>query len=140
MKLYVAGRFKSYKMIRAVAQHLRELGHQITWDWTITDEFDEHGECKHVKDTGFIDEQQIPPERLQWYAEQDKRGAREADAVVLVWEPDLCGALIEVGVAIGAEKQVLVIAQQRWTVFWRLPQVHLFESLQSFFEYMERAE
>jgi hypothetical protein len=140
MKLYVAGKFSSFRKIRKVVDQLKALGHEITWDWTRTDEFNEAGELKHGKDDGYINEQQITPETLLFYAESDLCGVAEADAVVLCCEPNMCGAYIEVGAALGAwpRKQVFVIDQQRWTIFYRLPEVVHFESLQKFFEYMER--
>lgn len=123
-----------------MVDQLKALGHTVTWDWTRTDEFNEAGELKHAKDTGYIDEQEIAPEKLLFYAEADLRGVLDADAVVLCWEPDMCGAYIEVGAALGARprKQIFVIEQNRWTIFYRLPEVVHFETIQKFFEYMER--
>lgn len=141
MKLYVAGKFSSFRKVRRIIDQLKSLDHQITYDWTRTDEFDEQGEPKHVKDTGYPKEHEVSDAVLQVYAENELRGVQDCDAVVLYWEPDMCGAYIEVGAALGARprKQIFVIEQNRWTIFYRLPEVIHFETIQKFFEYMERA-
>jgi nucleoside 2-deoxyribosyltransferase len=46
------------------------------------------------------------------------QAVRDADAVVLVWAPDILGAAIETGAAIALEKLVFVYRSGRDSVFW----------------------
>lgn len=61
------------------------------------------------------------PERARELAERERKAVWDADLVVLVWAPDLLGAAIEVGIALGEEKPVYVYRSGRDSVFWYLP-------------------
>jgi nucleoside 2-deoxyribosyltransferase len=65
------------------------------------------------------------PERAREIAEREIQAIDEADGVVLIWAPDLLGAAIEVGSAIGTEKQIYVYRPGRDVVFWYMRNVHI---------------
>jgi hypothetical protein len=125
MRVYVAGRFTHYERCRALMDELAATGHTITHDWTRTEEFGDDGhpvfEAK--------DESGIPPERLAMHAQDDVRGVRTADLVVVLADDQLCGALIEIGCALAYDVPVWVVAPWRWTIFWEHPLVDRFETV-----------
>jgi hypothetical protein len=138
MKLYVAGWFKDYRFIREVIDQLKARGHTITHDWTRCEAFDEAGELIHTEEVS-------PREVLCQRAEEDLKGVADAEAVVLCYDKNLCGALIEVGAALAARprKQIFIVHLRgqcalRWTIFFNLPEVHFFYQWNYFFLYMER--
>lgn len=83
MRIYVAGKWApdTITRVREVQAELIAAGHQITYDWTT--------------DTLPLSSQQ---------AINDLHGVLGADVFVLVAEQDVpyCGALVELGMAIGA--------------------------------------
>lgn len=132
MRIYVASRFKNYRESRRLMDELTGMGHTITCDWTRTDEFDEHGELL-LTETQF----EVTPVQQFVYAHQDMRGVFECDTLVLLADDDMCGAYMEVGMAIILSKTVCVIEMKRWTIFYSLPNVRLFGSREEFISYAE---
>lgn len=63
------------------------------------------------------------PERASELAQRERQAVWDADVVVLCWSEDILGAAIEVGMAMGDQKQVIVFGQKRDSVFWYLPNV-----------------
>jgi nucleoside 2-deoxyribosyltransferase len=131
MKIYVAGRFKSFRKVRRVIDSLKEQGHTVTYDWTRSKEFDTLGEPVSIT------EHEIPDSELIGYAKKDLLGVEQCDVVVLCGEPDLCGAYMEVGAALAYGKRVFVVDQQRWTIFYKLPNVTLFDSYGDLYSYLQ---
>lgn len=65
------------------------------------------------------------PERARKLAERELQAVDEADAVVLIWAPDILGAAIETGAALfaaflGHHKYTYVFRPGRDSVFWYL--------------------
>jgi hypothetical protein len=109
--------------MRTLMDQLTAAGHVVTHDWTRTEEFGEDGH------PAFADESGIPKERLAMHAADDVRGVRTADLVVAVADTPLCGALIEIGVALAVGVPVWVVAPWRWTIFWEHDLVRTFHSI-----------
>lgn len=126
MRFYVAGRFQNYGFCRWVMSVLREQGHSITFDWTNTEAFDENGQLKHHRCTRA--------ENVA-YAYKDLHGVREADILVLCADALLAGAYIEMGYALAFEREIYVVAPERETIFFSLPQISCFESYKELFEH-----
>jgi hypothetical protein len=106
MKIYVAAR--NFTFAQEVMELLRrELGATITLDWT-----------------GYP-----PGTRDSRIAEMMRLAVEAADAVVLCGVEDkMLGALLEVGMALGLRKRVIVFgggAEPRDSLFWRLPEVQV---------------
>lgn len=119
MKLYIASRFGNYERVRAFVDAAKDAGHTITHDWTRTEEFGPDGHPT----TG--DGSQLPISEQARHAQADLDAAAEADAVVLLPVPDMGGAYVEVGYALGHGRRVIVARQGRFLIFWGLPAVTL---------------
>lgn len=61
------------------------------------------------------------PDKATALAETEMAAVYNADAVVLVWAPDLLGSAIEVGGALMLNKRVWIFRPGRDSVFWYLP-------------------
>lgn len=115
MDIYVAGKTDDWPRVRQAQEFCERLGHRITYDWTKTVE--RVGAA--VELTGEITE-----EFRCECAEEDRRGVREADLLIMLTFPGLCGTLIEAGMALGLGTPVLVIGDpERNSVFFALPEV-----------------
>lgn len=119
MKFYAAGKFQEYTKVRTMVDLLVFHGHEVTYDWTRTDEFGSDG---HPKQT---DPHNLDKRALQRYADADVQGVKDADFLVVCADGPLCGAWIEMGVAIATERchRIFVIAPERWTIFLELAKV-----------------
>lgn len=85
MKLFVAGKWTSRHYARQRMTELEQAGHSITYDWMA--------------------------EEGDWWREfalEDMQGVRDADALVLIIEPAMEGAWVEVGIALALGKTVYV--------------------------------
>ena len=67
----------------------------------------------------------------------DMVGVLKSDAVILMYTNDLCGAYIEVGLAIGRGLRVYLVGQKRWTIFWALPNVVSVDNVQELYTALE---
>lgn len=117
MKFYVAGKFSDYSFVRSIVDMLAEHGHTVTYDWTRTSEFGPDG---HPVSN---DPHDLSKEQLGEYAQKDVQGVQDADFLVVCADQDLCGAWIEMGVALATKtvQKIFVIASERWTIFLELP-------------------
>lgn len=90
MKYYIATSTANKASHRAVRDGLKQLGHEITYDWTV------HGSVRETS-----------KERLQEVAQAEFEGIQQAD-FVLVLLPGGKGTHAELGFSIACEKQVIV--------------------------------
>jgi nucleoside 2-deoxyribosyltransferase len=109
VKFYTASKFERFLEVRYFNDQLRELGHTVTWDWTRTKEFNQFGYS--------VSHAPLHPDDRLYYARADVKGAREADAVILLDGPDLRGALVEAGIAIGAGKELWLVEPWKPIIF-----------------------
>jgi hypothetical protein len=96
-------------------QHVTQLGHRITFDWTAAEWDDEENRTR--------------------LARMERTGCLVADVGILVFprqdeltgtRPTLVGALIEAGMMLGHGKPLILFGDQddcQRSVFWRLPEV-----------------
>jgi hypothetical protein len=133
MKFYVAGKFLDYERVRKMVDFLVAHGHEPSYDWTRTDEFGENGHPVNQ------DPHAIPEEKLRWYADNDVRGAQEAEFMVILADGDLCGAWIEMGVALTSDNvvRIFVLTPSRYTIFLNLEKVRVLSSYEEFFNLVE---
>jgi len=94
MKFYVAGKWQDRKNIRKLMDKIQNLGHAITYDWTIDEE----------NAAGYPVLNTI----------NDTRGVQICDAYVgrFVEENHYRGALVELGIAMGLSKKIYVIGRR----------------------------
>jgi len=115
MKFYVAGKWEEREAIRRLQNELRNLGHEITKDWT-------------------VDEEDAPGYPVINVVE-DVRGAKVADAYVglFVNSHNYRGALVEMGVALGNRKRVYIIGHGiDGCIFAGHPLVTVFDNVNDF--------
>lgn len=119
LRIYTASRFANYARVRALNEQLRDLGHEVTHDWTVTDEFvDGVPKVSSEADLSIDDRRR--------YAVDDLRGVRTADLVIFLAEDgDYCGALIEFGAAAALGITAWIISPWRTSIFWSLPNVEV---------------
>ncbi len=130
MKIYVAGKWSERLKVKNVMEMFESRGHIITCDWT-----------KHIapernvrnKGNGIFTKGYDWSKNEDWaqnghktYAEEDLEGVKNCDVLVAcMWSTDIFykGAWIEIGIALGLDKQVIIIGKDITTVFLGLPNV-----------------
>lgn len=118
MRVYVASKFQNYAAVREAVCYIENAGHEITHDWTATDEFDAAGDPLAENEAELTDEQQ------RRYAAADFLGVKRCDALLVLAHPRMCGGMVEVGIALGLAKRIAVVEAERCpTIFYRLPGV-----------------
>ena len=96
MKIYVAGKFEDHDECRKIMDSLEQAGHVITCDWTVH----------------YFSDKKCPKERrLKEHCLDDINGVKNCDCLVFnaLNERNYRGALVEMGIAIGLNKPVLVL-------------------------------
>ncbi len=102
MRVYVATKYENRVRAQEVMELLRELGHEITYDWTTNEQ---------------VSAQQ---------AALDAQGVATADALIFIAEEAYAyaGAYVEMGIAIGRGIPVLVLGHAiDACIFTKLPNV-----------------
>lgn len=95
MKVYVASKFENKWAVRAAILALRGAGHVITHDWTDEDATGlEGGELSLY---------------LAIAARRSLTAALRAEALVLLWRPEMAGAWVEFGAALARGIQVIAV-------------------------------
>ena len=120
MRVYVAGKWEEREAVKKLQQALIKMGHTITVDWT----------GHEIDDEGYP----------LTYAQDDVRGVQEADAYVgrFLKENNYKGALVELGVALGLNKQVYIIGHAIDScLFVHHFLVRIFDTEPEFLAYME---
>jgi hypothetical protein len=109
MEIYVAASSKEVERAKFVMNKLRELGHEITHDWTV--------EVEKYKDT-------IPSDEiLLKCAENDYQGVTTCDYLVLLSPKDqnsTIGAWVELGIALGLSTDILISGNADKCIFAHL--------------------
>lgn len=108
MDIYVAGKTDDWERVQRVQASLVDLGHMITYDWTVNVQDD--------PDTGLESDDRT---RREW-ADDDQIGIKQADLVIFLVESEgLSGTLIELGMALAYEKNTMVVGiPERNSVFF----------------------
>lgn len=114
MKIYIAGRFKQATLlVHDIKQQLPELGHELTFDWMLEKSLKPYHENR--EDSAVM-------------AQKMRQGCVDADIFILVWDDSLYGALIELGMALGAssgikQKKIYIVGEkQRISIFEMMPE------------------
>jgi hypothetical protein len=120
-RIYIAGKVEDEnKDIRNLATDLEEHGHSITYKWWEED----------IKKP-YLDKENVN-NSIAASLEMEK-GVRMSDVFILVPTPNILGAAVEFGVAIGDDKdrELLVIVDEntRQSIFYANPKVICLNSL-----------
>lgn len=120
MKIYVAASSsKSLNRAEELIRSIRRMPqHSITYDWT-----------KDVRKFGVGDPKLIPEAQLIKAATNDRQGVRDCDLFILIWHPEVFGAVMELGMAMEQAKPIWIIGETerglahsiRFSVFYFLP-------------------
>jgi hypothetical protein len=132
MKLYVAGRFQSHVKVRGVIDHLLQQGHEITYDWTRSEEFTSEGEPVQS------DPHNLDKNKLIQYALEDLAGVAHAEVVIVCADDSLAGGYIEMGYGLATGCHIFVVAHERWTIFYELHDVTHFKTYEDLYAYTEK--
>lgn len=125
MKIYVAGKYSDRDRVRYIHQNLKEMGHEITVDWTNHD----------------IYPNDATAERLSQFAQDDVRGVKEADLYIgLMTIPfEYKGAWVEMGLALGKGIPIYIIGNAGDScIFMHHPLVWKFADIQTMFSMMQQ--
>jgi len=121
MKFYVAGKFQDRKNVRKLMDKIQDLGHTITYDWTIDEESDDgYPIVNTLRDT--------------W-------GVQICDTYVgrFIKKNRYRGALVEFGIALGLGKRICFIGHEAdGCIFSNHPNVQRFDNEQEFLGYVEK--
>lgn len=71
-------------------------------------------------------------------AQAMKAAAAGSTLIVLVPDDDLYGALLEIGIGIGAGATIAIVGDSRQSIFWCLPQVHTVDDLDDLLHLADR--
>lgn len=93
MKFYIASRLENHALVTELAHHLKELGHEHTYDWTI------HGSVAGQGQS-----------TMAQTAHNEVEGVRQAD-VVIVLMPGGRGTHVELGLGIAFGKSMYLVSQ-----------------------------
>ena len=120
MKFYVAGKWEERRLVKFLQAALIELGHEITKDWTVDEEFEPGYPIINVV--------------------EDVRGAKTADAYVGIFKNthNYKGALIEMGVSLGSRIPIYIIGHAIDScIFTSHPLVRQFDNEEQFIAYID---
>lgn len=128
MKFYVASSFINIEQVRFVCGMLKSKGHTHTYDWT-------------------QNERVSTLEELRQIGQLEKDAVAEADLVIVIL-PGGKGSHIEMGIAIGLDKRIILYSPDqgiynfdKTSTFYHLPEVEKFigtlEELVEYLTFME---
>lgn len=113
-KVYVAASSKKWATARLMMNTFRMHGYEITYDWTV--DVEKYG-------PGSPDE--TPQEVMKNAAQNDLIGVVDAEVFVLLWTPEVYGAMVELGAALASNTRRIIIVPEstfkpRFSVFFSL--------------------
>jgi hypothetical protein len=85
MKIYVAGKFEEKELIRDIYKKLREMGHEISYDWTT-----------HKPISPYSENQELAKE----YSQKEIEGISNADVLICIPGDKSITSNIEFGAAL----------------------------------------
>jgi hypothetical protein len=108
MLIYVASSYRNISEVREVQKICRDMGHEITVDWTqeiVDPEWPVAEKEAYLQDCGT----------------RDYYGVMEADLVILINHEKARDAMVEWGLAMGAGvTNIVMYPERRHSVFWHL--------------------
>lgn len=113
-RAYIAGRLGEEREVRRLQSQLGALGYKPALDWTAMEV------ARPYRDH---------PREAWDAAARMRRAVCGSDLFVLLWAPDLLGALIECGMALGHGRRVIVVGAERESIFYSLPEVTMVDSV-----------
>jgi nucleoside 2-deoxyribosyltransferase len=118
LNVYLAANGREIETTRKAMQAIRDAGHRITHDWTVG--------IENQRPADPVERERV----RQAAALADVAGIRAADVLVLLDHDKGFGMYVEMGVAIGLGKPVIVVDERYHQVFFSLPTVRLAETVE----------
>ncbi|MGF2615784.1 group-specific protein [Rossellomorea vietnamensis] len=110
MKFYTASSFKNIESVRYVNEELKRIGYIHTYDWTQNDRASSQGDLERI-------------------GREEKRAVIASDFIIVIL-PAGKGSHIEMGIAIGLEKKIMLYSPNEevndralTSTFYHLPEV-----------------
>ncbi len=125
MIIYVGATFSRYVEARAIMDTLTAAGHVIAHDWTRTDAFDDDGHPLPGSDGGY----KLDPDDGERHARDDIAAVQSAHLLLMLASEASCGWPVETGIGVALGKPIWLVAPFRYTVFWDLPNVRVFDDV-----------
>lgn len=130
LRVYVAGSTRDTGRINDVQRWCRDLGWDITFDWTGPE-----GEIRNPR--GGADFQNAAggwaeaPEKGAEISMREIEACRSADLSIVLFPPGGggLGCWVEMGATLAAGGQVWIVAPERDSVFWMHPNVTVFKDM-----------
>lgn len=126
MRVYVAAKFEEKDRVRQMIGVLRNMGHQITHDWTLEEtQFDS---SKH--------------ENLPYYkkcAEGDAQGVMTADVFIILTSTSGKGLYVEMGMAAAKGLPIIAVGPHFNSIFYELPNVTKVQTIEAAYVMLEEA-
>ncbi len=108
MKFYIAGKFEEVNQIHALFDRVRQLGHEISYDWTT-----------HIKSKPYTEH----VDRIRGYAENELRAILDSDVFVYLTHERGTTLHMEYGAALakkrlGGETKIYVVGEHNTRSPW----------------------
>lgn len=110
--MYVAGKWSERERIEKVLEELRDRGYTITVDWTT----------------------HVDPDMFKEFVLEDIEGIKNSDILLAcMWTKNIFykGAWIEVGIALGLDKRIIIIGEEVKGIFLSHPNVTVVKDLET---------
>jgi nucleoside 2-deoxyribosyltransferase len=117
MRIYVASKFEEKDRTRKIIEVLRNMGHQITHDWTHEIPYEE-GDPRG-------------PPYYRKCAEADVAGVQTADAIIVLSHQHGKGMFVEMGIAIARGIPIVAVGPHFNTIFYELPTVTKVQTIEA---------
>ena len=122
MKVFVSTSYRYREEASKAMDELRSAGLEATYDWTSKSEFNGNSE-------GYSE------------AATCLKGIRDCDVFILINRPNMNGAKVELGYALGKDKVVFLVTDEvdylRSNLFSWLTGIHHFNSIPQVIKYLE---
>lgn len=133
---YIAGRLSAVPEVQKIRDLVRDHGHHVTFDWTVTEEEGGEGEMRSSwKDA---------PERARQLSLAERKGVELADFLILHLSARTggVGCWVEYGMAAAMHKPLWIMQNElypRDSVFFYLPEVLMIKSTEMLKQYLTMA-
>jgi hypothetical protein len=134
MRIYIASSTENVEKVEHLVNFLKtETRHWVTFDWT--ESFRAIGSRRESPDDSH--------ERIEQAARADMAGVATCDLFILLWHPEVYGAMAEFGMAMVLNKNAWVVSDEpvRYSVFFRCPNNHVeFHNVHRAYELLKTPE
>ncbi len=120
MRAYCASKFENKLPIRDLQDKLRQRRHTITYDWSLHEDSEAD---------------------LSTAAYKDLMGVINCNVFIMIWHPNIKGANVELGCALGLRKHIIIIGcpvKDQPNVFFHHPDCVHFDTVENALEMIDQ--